>query len=77
LSEAGKEPTGRRAGAVKQMGLLLRVGVAIAAFTFAGYGLDRVLGTSPWMVIAGVLIGSSSIILYLKGAAGERRGRHR
>lgn len=39
------------------MGAGLQFGVVLCLFAFAGLKLDGVLGTKPWMLVAGVLIG--------------------
>lgn len=39
------------------LGLGLQLGFSIALFTGAGYGLDRLLGTLPWLTVAGGLLG--------------------
>jgi len=77
LSAAGEEPPGRRTGTVSQMGLLLRTGVAMTIFVFAGYGLDRVLGTLPWFLMTGVLVGVVAMLFYMTRTAGAKWRRRR
>ena len=33
---------------------------SVAAFCVAGYFLDRWLGTGPWLLIAGIVVGSAA-----------------
>ena len=37
----------------------------IVAFSAAGYGLDRWLGTGPWLMVAGVFVGFGLGLTYL------------
>lgn len=77
MSVAGEEPPRRGTGAASQMGILLRMCAAMAIFVFAGYGLDRVLGTLPWVLLAGTLIGVVAMLLYLMRTAGGEKVRRR
>ena len=47
---------------MRQIGLYLGVGMEVAAAvlagTFGGYFLDRHLGFTPWLTVAGVILGS-------------------
>jgi len=43
------------AGQYASVGLQFAVGILV--FTFAGSWLDRRLGTSPWLLLAGVALG--------------------
>ena len=38
----------------------IQFGVYLLFFIFGGYWLDQKLGTSPWLLISGVLVGFSS-----------------
>jgi ATP synthase protein I len=55
--------TGRGA----EFGRAFRVGsellAALAVGTFLGWGLDRVFGTTPWILLAGIFIGFAAGVL--------------
>jgi hypothetical protein len=62
------------------MGVGLQFGAAIVLFFFAGYWLDGVLGTRPWLMLVGALIGGVAgfYSMYVKlVVAPERRRRER
>lgn len=42
------------------MGVGLQFAASIVVFLFAGRWLDGRLGTEPWLMIAGVLVGASA-----------------
>ncbi len=77
MNAAGEGTPGRRTGTVSQMGLLLRTGIAMAIFVFAGHGLDRVPGTLPWFLMAGVLVGVVAMLFYMTRTAGAKWRRRR
>lgn len=52
----GKRPAASEAGAV--MGVGLQFAGAILFFLFLGRWLDERLGTEPWLLLTGVLIGA-------------------
>jgi F0F1-type ATP synthase assembly protein I len=37
----------------------------VLVFTAIGYGLDRLLGTSPWLMVTGVFVGAVIGFIYL------------
>jgi F0F1-type ATP synthase assembly protein I len=41
----------------------LEIAVAIAAPILIGYWLDNYLGTTPWLLLAGCLIGMANVFL--------------
>lgn len=43
----------------------LQFGLGILVFTFAGSWLDRRLGTGPWLLLAGVLLGFGLSALWI------------
>jgi ATP synthase protein I len=51
----------------KGLSIAARVGVELVAATVVGaglgYGLDRWLGTAPWLVIVGVFLGATAGLL--------------
>jgi ATP synthase protein I len=51
----------------KGLSIAARVGVEMVAATVVGtglgYGLDRWLGTAPWLLIVGVFLGATAGIL--------------
>ena len=55
----------------------MRTGVAMAIFVFAGDGLDRALGTLPWFLMAGVLVGVVAMLFYMTRTAGAKWRRRR
>lgn len=57
LSEARGED--RREGPNPLVGLGLQFVVTVLICLFLGQWLDRKLGTSPWLMLAGMLVGSS------------------
>jgi F0F1-type ATP synthase assembly protein I len=56
-------------------GIGLQFALTILLFVFAGVWLDRRLGTSPWLVIVFVFVGSAAGIfsMYRKVTAAQRR----
>jgi ATP synthase protein I len=76
----GRAP-GRRVGAQQVVsgaefaGIGLQFALTILVFVFAGVWLDRRLGTSPWLVIVFVLLGSAAgmFSMYRKVTAAQRR----
>jgi F0F1-type ATP synthase assembly protein I len=39
-------------------GAVLALGLSIVSCLLAGWALDHLLGTSPWLIVAGILVGS-------------------
>ncbi|HEU0055529.1 MAG TPA: AtpZ/AtpI family protein [Longimicrobium sp.] len=85
MAEHSGGPRGSRGGSTDG-GQYVTVGVQFAAglllFTFAGSWLDRRLGTSPWLLLLGVMLGFglSTLWIYRKlvidprnGGPGEKR----
>jgi ATP synthase protein I len=66
---------------VRQLGVLSGVGLTLVISTFLGFGggyvLDRWLGTAPWLMLVGLLLGIASGFVNLFRAAGlfDREGR--
>ena len=62
-------------------GIGLQIAASFAFFVFLGYWADSKLGTSPLLLLAGVLIGMVGMALVLmktvQKADRERRGRSR
>lgn len=48
--------------------------IVIGAFTLGGYGLDRLLGTVPLFVLAGMVVGFAGALYYLFAALRELGG---
>jgi F0F1-type ATP synthase assembly protein I len=65
-------------GAAKDLSRYAGLGVQFAAtlllFVAAGIWLDRRLGTSPWLLIAGVLLGGSGAFYAILRAVPPPRG---
>ncbi|MDX1545564.1 MAG: AtpZ/AtpI family protein [Rhodothermales bacterium] len=47
------------------MGLGMQVGLGLVFFVGLGYLLDRWLGTLPWFMLAGGLVGMVAVFIYL------------
>lgn len=47
------------------LGMVLRLGFGMALCVFGGYGLDHVLGTAPWLLVVGVVLGGTLVMLDL------------
>lgn len=77
MSAVDDGPPVRRPRGGWQGGLLLRMGAGMAIFVFAGWGLDRLLGTSPWLLLAGTVTGALAILYDLARRAGRKSGRRR
>jgi ATP synthase protein I len=66
---------------VRQLGVLSGVGLTLVISTVLGFGgglaLDRWLGTAPWLMLVGLLLGIASGFINLFRAAGilGREGR--
>jgi ATP synthase protein I len=54
----GDQDENRKTGFAYAAGITLFA--SVAAFCGAGYLLDRWLGTEPWLLIAGIVIGSAA-----------------
>ncbi len=65
----GGERGTRHGQALGAFQILVRMGIGMALLVFGGYALDRVLGTFPWLLLTGTLIGAA-LMLYdlLRGA---------
>lgn len=48
----------------------MRMALGIALFVFGGYALDRVLGTSPWLLLAGTVVGAVAAVVDMVVRAG-------
>ena len=75
------EPGGPDRRLVRQLGVLSGVGLTLVISTVLGLGggivLDRWLGTAPWLMLVGLLLGIASGFVNLFRAAGVfgREGR--
>ena len=47
------------------MGLGMQMVLTMVLFAGGGYYLDRWLGTAPWLLLAGALLGMVSVFTYL------------
>jgi F0F1-type ATP synthase assembly protein I len=80
-----REDTGTRGTPTLQAGDVLGVGLqfalSIVLFLFVGRWLDEKLGTAPWLLLAGVMIGAAagfySLYRQLVIAPRERERRRR
>lgn len=65
----------REAGPYLTLGLEL--GFTMIVWSVIGYMLDRWLGTTPWLTLAGVLVGMVSLFMQLvRAAKRSERERH-
>jgi ATP synthase protein I len=53
-----KEETNRKTGFAYAAGITLFATVAV--FTGVGWGLDKWLGTQPWCLVGGIVLGSAA-----------------
>jgi ATP synthase protein I len=58
VSEPPNPDENRKSGFAYAAGITLFA--IVAAFCGAGYLLDRWLGTDPWLLIAGIVVGSAA-----------------
>ena len=70
LEEAGGQKSGD--GPNSMVGLGVQFVVTILVCLFAGQWLDRKLGTTPWLVLAGVLLGAALGMWMMVRAAREQ-----
>lgn len=79
--EGGRDPRPPMAQAGEVLGVGLQFAGAILLFLFVGRWLDGVLGTDPWLLLIGVLVGASagfySLYRQLVIAPRERERRER
>jgi len=72
VSTAGQGQSDRRW--IRQLGTLSGVGLTLVISTvlgfWGGYALDRWLGTAPWLMLVGLLLGIASGFVNLFRAAG-------
>jgi F0F1-type ATP synthase assembly protein I len=72
VSAAGPGPSDRRW--IRQLGNLSGVGLTLVISTvlglWGGYVLDRWLGSAPWLMLVGLLLGIASGFVNLFRAAG-------
>lgn len=78
MAGAGRGPEERRpahSDAAKVAGVGLQFAASIVLFLLAGQWLDARLGTEPWLLIAGVMIGAAAgfFSLYRQLTGGSSR----
>lgn len=61
MSPAGERRAGRP-GKLTAVGVILRMTAGMAFAVFGGYALDRLLGTFPWFVLAGTVLGAALVM---------------
>ncbi len=54
------------------LSLGMQVGMTMVAFVVAGYLLDKFLGTTPWLILTGAIIGMVCIFVRLIHIANHR-----
>ncbi len=66
----------RRGGKRRLSGLELglRMGAGMALLVFGGYALDRALGTMPWFLLAGAVLGGVFVMYDLVRRARRASG---
>lgn len=57
--------------AAPYMGLGVQMVLTMVFFAGGGYYLDRWLGTAPWLLLVGALIGAVSVLAYLVRLASQ------
>ncbi|MFN2452965.1 MAG: AtpZ/AtpI family protein [Pyrinomonadaceae bacterium] len=57
MAHENEQETARRSGLAYAAALALFF--SIAAFLGVGWALDRWLGTQPWLLVAGIVVGSA------------------
>lgn len=55
--ESGEKEPRLLPGAGRWLGLGVEFGGVIGIFTWAGYWADRKLGSSPWLMVTGLMVG--------------------
>jgi len=70
------ETEAERASAMRVLGSLgsagFAAGITLAIFLLGGYWLDKLLGTSPWLTLAGILLGlGGSFYMLIRTAIGK------
>ena len=58
MAETPNQDENRKTGLAYAAGITLFA--SVAAFSAAGYFLDKWLGTQPWLLIVGIVIGSAA-----------------
>ena len=53
------------------LGLGLQIALTMAFYVGAGLGLDYLLGTLPWLTMAGALVGLGTVLYYVTRVASE------
>lgn len=80
MSDAGRGPEGRRAGnqAARMMGVGLQFAGSIVLLLLVGQWADARLGTGPWLLITGVMVGAAAgfYSLYRQLMSETRGDRH-
>lgn len=79
MTPAGNDPDERRGAqgeAARVMGAGLQFAAAIVLFLLLGQWLDERLGTEPWLLITGVMVGAAGgfYSLYRQLAGGSKGG---
>ena len=59
------------------MGLGWQIASTLVVFTLGGYGLDRWLDTSPWLLLTGALLGMLSIFVQIFRIAADLNNEDR
>ncbi len=77
--DAGRREEGGGTSAGSYLGLGLQFALSIVVFVYLGQWLDRRLGTEPWMLLSGLLLGAggSFYSIYRKLMADLRREEER
>lgn len=77
--DAGRREIGDGLSAGSYLGVGLQFALSIVVFVYLGQWLDRRLGTEPWMLLFGLLIGAggSFYSIYRKLMADLRREEER
>ena len=59
------------------LGMGMQMALSMTLFVFAGYGLDNWLGTSPWFLIGGALLGVFAVFALIFRLTAQLTARDR
>lgn len=75
MSGRGERPPGM--GFLDAAAVIFRMAIAVGLLALVGDWLDRALRTSPWFLVAGIVLGVAAVLFDLQRRAGSSRRRAR
>jgi ATP synthase protein I len=63
MSDRDEQNVNRKSGAL--IGAVMALSSSIVSCLIVGWVLDRWLGTSPWLIVAGIVLGSVAGFMHL------------